>query len=502
MLNRNCDIIQKKGVIILPFQKHMINAIIEECIANKKELPWVEFKINNSHPEKIGEYVSALSNSAALFNQGNAFMIWGIHDKTYEIIGTDFDPDTQTVNNQKLDLWISTQLDPQVQFYFHKATIHDKNLVLLEITAAYSSPVKFKSIDYIRIESYKKMLKDFPDTERELWATLSKKPFEILTAMENISEDLTLKLLDYPSYFEMLSIDLPSNKSSILESLLADGMISKHETGNYNITNLGAILFAKKIADFPSLERKAVRVIKYSGNDRISAAREQIGGKGYANGFEGLIDFINNLLPVNEVMGKALRKDVPMYPELAVRELIANAIIHQNFFVQGTSPIIEIFGNRMEITNPGSPLIDKERFIDYPPISRNERLASFMRRVGVCEERGSGFDKVVSQTEFYQLPAPEIEIYNNHTKVILFAQKDFAQMSKDDRQRACYLHACLKRVNRDYMTNATLRERFNVAEKNRSMISRLLKETCESGLIKLTEDSTGDKNRKYVPFWD
>lgn len=320
--------------------------------------------------------------------------------------------------------------------------------------------------------------------------------------MENVSSDFVLRELDYTSYFEMLSLDLPINKEGIINALLADGMVVKSESGHYNITNLGAILFAKRLSDFPSLERKAVRVIKYESNNRTSAAsKEQVGGKGYASGFEGLVDYINNLLPNNEIMGKALRKVVPMYPEIAVRELVANAIIHQNFFMQGTSPLIEIFSDRLEITNPGTPLIDKERFIDHPPVSRNEKLASFMRRIGVCEERGSGFDKVVSLTELYQLPAPEIEIYNDHTKVILYSHKEFSKMSKDDKYRACYLHACLKRVNRDVMTNASLRERFNIDSKNSSMISRLLNETCALGLIKISPESTSDKNRKYLPYW-
>ncbi len=178
----------------------------------------------------------------------------------------------------------------------------------------------------------------------------------------------------------MLSLDIPSTKDGILEQFLTERLIVKDEAGAYNITNLGAILFARRLSDFPFLERKAIRVIKYSGNNRIAgASREQIGGKGYANGFEGLINYINGLLPINEVMGAVLRKDVPMYPELAVREVVANAIIHQNFFLTGISPVIEIFDNRMEITNPGIPLIDKEWFVDHPPVSRNEMLASFMR---------------------------------------------------------------------------------------------------------------------------
>ena len=486
----------------MPFQKNMINSIIEESRKYLYEQPWIELKHNNYDPQEIGEYISALSNTAALFNQEHAFLIWGIDDCTHDIIGTSFIPQETKVGNQGLELWISTQLDPQVQFYFHTTEIEGKPLVLLEIARAHSVPVKFKSIDYIRIDSYKKKLKDYPDTERELWAIFSKKPFESMIAMENVAGDFVLRELDYSAYFELLSQDLPSDKAKILKALLDDRMIVKAETGSYNITNLGAILFAKRLSDFPSLVRKAVRVIKYEGSGRSDAAsREQVGGKGYACGFEGLITYITNLIPNNEIMGKALRKVVPMYPDIAIRELVANCLIHQNFFMQGTSPLIEIFTDRMEITNPGSPLIDKARFVDHPPVSRNEQLASFMRRIGVCEERGSGFDKVVSGTETYQLPAPEVEIYNDFTKVTLFAHKEYSQMSKEDRFRACYLHACLKRVNREYMTNASLRERFNVDKKNTSMISRLLSEMCAEGLIYVSPDSTSDKNRKYLPYW-
>lgn len=486
----------------MPINSEMINSIINEARKHLYEMPWIEFKHNNYDPQEIGEYISALSNTAALFNQEHAYLIWGIDNNSHDIVGTSFVPQNTKIGNQGLELWISTQLKPQVQFYFHSTILDGKTVVLLEINRAYSSPVKFKSIDYIRIDSYKKKLKDFPDTERELWAIFSKKPFEMLIAMENISADFVLREIDYAKYFDMLSLDLPNDKMKILEALIEDGMILKNDAGNYNITNLGAILFAKRLSDFSSLTRKAVRVIKYDGINRVNAAsKENTAIKGYANGFESLLSYISNLLPNNEIMGQALRKVVPMYPEIAVRELIANAIVHQNFYMQGTGPLVEIFADRMEITNPGVPLIDKARFVDHPPISRNEKLAAFMRRVGVCEERGSGYDKVVFQTELYQLPAPEIEIYNDHTKVILYAHKEFSKMGKEDRQRACYLHACLKRVNREAMTNASLRERFQVEKKNSSMISRLLKETCAEGLIYISPDSTSDKTRKYLPFW-
>lgn len=487
----------------MPFLPEQVVSIIQKSRRHEKERPWIEFKMNRAvTPLDIGEYISALANTAALYNQSCALVIWGIDDKTHEIRGTTFDPDQVKQGNQGLTLFVSTQLEPQVQFYFHKATIEGCAVVLLEIHAAGASPVKFRGIDYIRLDSHKKKLKDFPDTERELWAALAKKTFESMVAMEDIPADFVLRLLNYPAYFELLSRDLPEDRTRIIGALIADGMIAENLIGNYNITNVGAILFANNIENFPSLARKAVRIIRYGDNTRLSAATEKVFTPGYAAGFEALIAYVNDRLPQHEVMGAALRRTVPMYPPLVVRESIANALIHQNFFQQGAGPMVEIFSDRVEITNPGTPLIETDRFLDSPPISRNERLAAFLRRIGVCEERGSGFDKIVYETEKYQLPAPEIEVYANTTRLILFSHRAFSQMSKADRLRACYLHAALQCVNRSYMTNATLRARFSVPAKNSATISRLIGEASEEGLIKLADEAnTAARSRRYVPYW-
>jgi len=260
-------------------------------------------------------------------------------------------------------------------------------------------------------------------------------------------------------------------------------------------------LFAKQLKSFSHLERKAVRVVLYKSNNRIQTIREISGNKGYATGFEGLIGFINNLLPENEVIGQALRKSVPMFPELAIRELVANAIIHQDFTLTGTSPMIEIFTDRMEITNSGIPLVDTQRFLDSPPRSRNEALASFLRRIGICEERGSGIDKVVFETEIFQLPAPAFEVTQEHTRVVLFGHKDFKDMDKEDRIRACYLHCCLKYVCREPMNNTSLRERFGIEEQNKANASRIIRQTVEARLIKLYDSDAGVRAMRYIPYW-
>ena len=480
-----------------------IASLIQELRKLPAEIEWVEFKENNDDPEEIGEYLSALANSAAFCGKAFAYLVWGVRDVSHDLVGTTVSPTTARVGNELMENWLLRLLAPKIHFRFHECVIDGHRLVLLEIGRAFRHPVQFRNQEYIRVGSYKKKLKEYPEKERELWRIFDQTPFEVLVAAENVGADEVISLLDYPAYFDLLGLPLPPSRDGILNALAEDAMIVCADNGRWNITNLGAVLFAKRLGDFRLLGRKAVRVVAYRGTSRVGVEtiKEQEGKKGYACGFEGLIGFINGLLPSNEVIGQALRKTVPMYPELAIRELVANALIHQDFFISGAGPMVEIFDDRMEITNPGMPLVRTERFLDTPPRSRNEMLASFMRRVGVCEERGSGVDKVVFQTEYYQLPAPIFETSEESTRAVLFAHKPLSKMEKPDRIRACYLHACLRYVNREYMTNTTLRERFGIEAKNSATASRLIKEALEGKAIRLHDESAPPKLRKYVPWW-
>lgn len=475
--------------------------LVRELCKLPHETEWVEFKENDGEPEAIGEYLSALANSAALAGKAFAYLVWGVRDDDHAIVGTTFSPRARKVGNEELENWLLRSLAPKIHFRFFEVAVDDQALVLLEVERAFRQPVQFKGQEFIRVGTYKKRLKDFPEKERALWRLFDTAPFESGIADERQTDDAVLRLLDYPAYFDLLERPLPENRAGILAALEDDKLIAPCPAGGWDITNLGAILFAKRLDDFAKLKRKAMRVIQYKGASRAEGGREQVGGKGYASGFEGLIGFVNGLLPANEVIGQALRRDVPMYPELAVRELVANALIHQDFFLTGTGPMVEIFADRIEITNPGVPLVATERFVDTPPRSRNEGLASLMRRIGICEERGSGWDKIVFQTEAYQLPAPLAEATEDHTRVVLFAHRPLAKMDKADRVRAVYLHACLRYVNREELNNASVRARFGIEPANRSTASRLIKEALEAGMIRLANEGVGDKLRAYVPHW-
>lgn len=477
-----------------------LKSIVTDIQASPTECEWVEIKHNNFDSNLIGEYVSALANGAAYMGQSRGFMAWGLDDNSHAIIGTSFNPKTVKEGNEELENWIAHQLNPRIDFSFQEVTYPEGRVVVMIVDSAGNTPVKFKGTEWIRVGSYKKKLSDYPERERKIWQNVTNSCFETKIAKSGVSADDVLSLIDYSKVFSLLHIPFPDSKAAIIDKLSEEKIICKRQSC-FDITNMGAILFANDLRMFDMLSRKAVRVIFYKGNDRINAIKEQVGGKGYAVGFEGLVDYVSSNLPVNEEIGKALRKDIPMYPPVAIREFVANALIHQDFSIGGSSPMIEIFGNRMEITNPGKPLIDIFRFIDHTPISRNEKLASLMRRMNICEERGSGIDRALSQCEIYQLPAPDFQKDDLFTKVVMFAPMTLRQMDKEDKRRACYQHCCLQYLSGQKMTNESFRGRLNISDENYSMASRIISDTINAGYIKPDETSTSKKYAKYVPFW-
>ncbi len=479
-----------------------LSGLVHELRRLPHETEWVEFKKNHANPEMIGEDIAALSNGAALHSREKAYMLWGVEDETHVVVGTDFVPGAaKGKGNSLLEPWLLAKLRPQVNFGFHIAEVDGQRVVVLEIEPSTQHPVAFENERFIRVGSATKKLKDHPEKERALWRTLERTNFESGVAYERArSEDVLLKL-DYPEYFSLLDAPLPDGRGSILEALQGDRLIVPCDAGGWNITNLGAILLAKNLRDFSSVWRKTLRVIQYRGEGRTETQREQEFPGGYATEFDSIVNYIVALTPATEVIDGSFRRAVPTYPLIALRELVANALIHQDFSVAGAGPTVEIFDNRIEITNPGEPLVDTERFLDTPPKSRNEILAAMMRRFDICEERGTGIDKAVLSVELHQLPAPLFEAPEAFTRIFLFARKPLSAMDRPERVRACYLHACLRYVANQSMNNASIRERFGIATQNAAIASRYLREALDDGYIVISNPSAGARNRTYLPFW-
>ena len=476
-------------------------ALVRDLLEAPAEGHIVEFKHNNTDAKVIGKLISALSNSARKDNKPFAYVVWGVKNGMHDSIGTTFNPEVAKMGNQPLQMWLSNQLRPKVDFGFRRVDYEGNSLVLLEVPPALNAPVEFEGTAYIRVGEATPRLSDNVQAQAALWREINSFTWEMDVAKKFVTADQVLNLLDYPKYFELNKIPLPDNRAGIFERLSADEIIENDVGENWNITNLGAILFAKRLSDISrSIARKGVRLVQYGGTNRadIVVNRYDV-DMGYASGFDRLMRYITGLFPKNEHIGQARRTETILYPEIALRELVANTIIHQDMTITGAGPQIEVFSDRIEITNPGAPLVDPNRFLDLPPKSRNDALASSMRRMGFCEEQGSGVDKVLLAVEAQQMPAPDFRHESESVKVTLYAPRRFADMSPSERIRACYLHAALKWVIGEPMKNATLCERFGINRKNSAQASNVIRQTLEKGLIKHADPK--HPRTAYLPYW-
>ena len=476
-------------------------ALIDDLRRLPAETTWVEFKENNSDPNVIGKLLSALSNSARIEDRDFGYVVWGVRDSDHTVVGTRFEPDSAKRGNQPLQFWLSRMLRPDMAFSFRTIRHPEGRLVLLEVPAATTAPVEFDRTAYIRVGGATPRLADHSARQSALWGNLRPYAWETGIARQFIDADDVLRLLDDASFFELTGTPRPEGRESILAGLERDRLISRDVGGKWNVLNLGAILFARDIGEFgPRLARKAVRFVVYDGDGRASTVTHRMDFRlGYASGFIGLNDHVNTLVPSPENTGAAIRRGKPLFPRVAVRELLANALIHQDMTITGAGPTVELFRNRLEIVNPGTPLVEPARFIDSPPRSRNEALASLMRRMGLCEEQGTGIDKTVEAVERARLPPPEFRAEVGATRMILFGPRRFADMTTEERLRACYQHAVLRYLSGDRMRNNTLRERFGVDSRNAAQISLVIRRALDDGQI-LVADPARPRSG-YLPFW-
>lgn len=480
-----------------------LSALLLELLS-RHEAEWVEFKHNNSDPDLIGEYLSALANSAALHRRETAYLVWGVEDGTRAVVGTSFRPRRAKKGNEALENWLLRSVHPQVNFRIHEWSHQGHDIVLFEIPRATHAPVRFGAEEYIRVGGLKKKLHEHPVKERQLWASFDPTPFEKGIARDNLAGDEVLGLLDHVACLELLRGPMPTHQQGILARLAEEQLVVRSAGGRFDLTNLGAILFAKTLVGLDRLSRKALRIIKYKGSGRTATEREWRDApaqKGYALSFVPAVAYIDSLLPHSEPIVGAFRQEVRMYPLEAIRELVANCLVHQDFSVTGAGPMVEIFDDRLEITNPGEPLVDTQRFIDLPPKTRNETLAALMRRMRIGEEAGTGIDRVITAVEAAHLPAPRFTVPPGSTRVFLHGEKKYADMDTVDLVRACYQHTCLCHVDGRRMTNASLRARFGIEKANAAQASRLIRETLKANLIRLHDPNAQQKNAGYVPYW-
>lgn len=465
----------------------------------KHELNELDWKAALSPDKKrLTEHLSAFANQP-----GGGYLVFGV-DSAGAPTGVD-EKAVETTVNQLANLGRAS-LEPPVALDHAMEDYGSVRLLFVQIPESAVKPVHLrgKGLEDAFIRSGGTTRKASRQEIGTLMLNSRTPRWEELHASMLLSDSEFTQKLSIEPIFKMLERPATTTHEETLTWMAGERFIVREPAGGGYVTNLGAIAAAKKLSDFPDLSRKAVRVVVYDGLNKAKTKQEQEGVKGYAISFQGLMQFIIALLPQSEVIEQALRRRRTVYPEIALREIIANALIHQDFSISGTGPLIEIFDDRIEVSNPGELLPSKrlDRLIGTQPESRNEQLARAFRRYKICEERGSGLLKAGLQIELYGLPPIEFATGPNHFKVTLYSPRTFAKMSARERLEACYQHAVLKYYSDSAMTNTSLRERLKMPEKQRSMVSVLIQDAIDKGLVKPADpENKSRKFAEYVPAW-
>lgn len=479
-----------------------LSEIVKKLCQNDSELEHVEFKESLSRPEAIAETICAIINALTRRQIARGYMIWGVRDADHAIVGSKFNPWKKKVGNEEFELWLTKYIEPAPDLEFRELNIDGYRLVVLIVFANPKEISKFRHIPFIRIGANTRKLSEFSAIEREMWERVLDNDYEMFPAKSNLSRTEVLSLLDYDTFYAMRRKGVPVEVDLVFEESVRCGIIIDNCDTTYDISNFGALLYAKDLDSFPTLSGKAVRIITYIGDSKISAKQEYRSRGGYIVDFNRMIaEILSNTISRETLNDDGIRRIEYQYPEVTLRELLANMLVHQDLYKKTMSPMVEIFTSRIEFTNLGKPLVPIKRIVDYPPQTRNENLAKEFYRTGICERRGSGWDKIADEANRYKFPAPTITTTNDTTNVTLSPHRVLADMTYAERMWSIYIYTCLLWSNKKYLTNALVRELFDIPESSKSMASLLINQAQKEKLITVFDENVGVRSRKYMPAY-
>ncbi len=482
---------------MIPNKEELLAALLKE-----NEGHTIEFKENNLDKERLGSYISALSNMALYDDKEYAYLIYGIKDATKDVAGTTLDLEKEKVGNISLLFWINSLLTPRDVFDYDTLIREDKRIVIIRIKKASGSLTLWKGDEYGRINDSLVSLKNEVALKKELWAKVLLSVNESDVALSSVSSGGIETYLDVRGYYKLMKQPFPADYQEAIKRMLGEGFIKARDDSHFDITVLGALCIATSLSLFPSLGSKVVEAVRYESPSRVSSTSiPLVYDSGYLLSFERMIEDIVTMMGAKETVKRGMRVKEEPIPALIVREMLSNAIIHQSIEANSGKILVECFPSRLEIFNPGKLGIDPMRIIDMAPFAKNRHLVEILSRYGIGEGHGTGFDKIVASSEANFLPPPMVKEEQYGVRVIAYCARDWKDYSLEEKKRATYYHVTLAYINGEKASNETLRNRFGLSSTNKAQISRLLKTCVEEGLIKRSSEATGARNSYYIPYW-
>ena len=479
-----------------------LNKVVKELIAYPTEANWFEFKENWYEPMGIGEYISSLSNAAALEGQAFGYLVWGVNNETHEITGTKFDYRVD-VKNEPLEHFLARQIMPDNNFSFREITMEGKRVVVMVVPAASKIPTGFDGNRYLRIGSSKVNLNKYPERESNLFYIL-RVGLPTICNTESEYQDLTFDKLFV--YYAAKGVAL--NKRNFKKNL---GLLT--ENGKYN-------LLAQLISDDSHIP---IRFAIFNGTDKASTmySVREFGNTCLLFSLDKVLEYgeVLNVPQADERGRKVERKEVPLFNQEAFREAIINAFVH-NQWTTGNAPMITVYSDRIEILSRGTipPGQTIEGFYAGESVPVNQKLSDMFLQLHISERTGRGVPKI---TEVYGKETYEFR-ENSIVVSIPFTRVQADEMTHDEMKMTYdkvkmthdgtkMTHDELETTYDEYKRDAerilefcaiprTIHEIMETLElKERKSARRHIKPLVEQGRLAMTlPDKPKSKNQKYI----
>lgn len=390
--------------------------LIDDLRSNAKETTWIEFKSNDATDnQRLGKYISGMANAANLAKVSNAYLVFGVQDQTWEVIGTTYNYNRLKEKGSDLDFYIRKGLSPSIFFEVFTCDYNDKKLLVFQIPAAKSIPIEFENVAYIRIDSHLTELRRFPEHLKKILNSDSDWSAEIVP-------NATINDLDSGAIAKAKEVYKEKNKNKPfykdIDTWSDQMFLDKVKvTANGKITNTAIVLLGK-----------------YESAHFISPHIAQITWKldteekAYEHFEMPLFIEVNKLLakirniqykffPENQLISV----EVVKYDNEVVLEALNNCIAHQDYSKNSRIIVTEKV-EKLIFENAGA--FFEGHAEDYfsgqitPKHYRNRWLVDAMVNLNMIDSMGYGiFRMLKSQKERY-FPLPDYSKSNPHEVVL------------------------------------------------------------------------------------
>ena len=470
--------------------KGEITAAVIEAWLERHESSDLEFKAarDDFSSDSLCKYCCGIASA------GGGYLVLGATDKLpRQVVGTS--ASDKPAKDEKM---VYDQVEPGLRITIVEQLVREERVVIVAIPShPRGTPYKYNSIYYTKDGAQigtmaTTAIKQIFAEEQESWLEAP--------AVRDASPEQVANLLDLASFYRMRKERATPIDKALDDLRRAQLVAAAPKRGRYDITRMGVLLLAHSIEECaPELIRKRIRIAKYRGPGHTGVVIcDEEWDKGWAVGFDEMVRFAFSQMDGQQAIRGMLREHDDFAPEVALRELLANAIIHQDFTQTGCVSI-KIFSNRISITNPGVPLLKASEMI-HGNESRNPGLMQAMRRLRLSEERGTGIDKAIIAINAAGTAPIEYVVGGGCTEAIMWPLLPYENLSDWHKELACFQHCEICFINNDYMSNESLRHRFNLDDSNRKEITRLINKMIAKGIIKQIDgNSIAKKHARYVP---